>query len=98
MERMKGTKMTRNENIALIIEHIVNQGYDSSDKFVEFVTVVLPMMTDEDIETIGQEMAEEQAQQAETQEAAAEAQPASNAQVQQANTDINQTFKSEITK
>ena len=50
MERMKGTKMTRNENIALIIEHIVNQGYDSSDKFVEFVTVVLPMMTDEDIE------------------------------------------------
>ena len=42
--------MTRNENIALIIEHMVQQGYKSSDKFVEFVTVVLPMMTDEDIE------------------------------------------------
>ena len=60
-------------------------------------------MSDEDIETVNQEIAEEQAQQQAAQEIAAANQPQVsdskvNAEVQQANNDINQAFKSEINK
>ena len=41
--------MTKNETIALIIEHIVNQGYKSSDDFVNYITMVLPMMSTSDL-------------------------------------------------
>lgn len=43
--------MTKNETIALIIEHIVNQGYNDADKFVNYVTMILPMMSAEELET-----------------------------------------------
>ena len=42
--------LTKNETIALIIEHIVNQGYKSSDAFVNYVTMILPMMSAEELE------------------------------------------------
>ena len=42
--------MTKNETIALIIEHIVNQGYNDADKFVNYVTMILPMMSAEELE------------------------------------------------
>jgi len=42
--------MTKNETIALIIEHIVNQGYKSSDEFVNYVTMILPMMSAEELQ------------------------------------------------
>ena len=42
--------MKRNDYIALIIEHIVNQGYKSSDDFVNYITLVLPMMSTSDLE------------------------------------------------
>lgn len=42
-------RLTRNDYIALIIEHIVNQGYKSSDSFVDYITMVLPMMSTEDL-------------------------------------------------
>ena len=42
--------MTKNETIALIIEHIVNQGYKSSDAFVNYVTMILPMMSTEELQ------------------------------------------------
>lgn len=43
--------LTKNDYIALIIEHIVNQGYKSSDEFVNFCTMILPMMSTEDLQT-----------------------------------------------
>jgi len=42
--------MTKNETIALIIEHIVNQGYNDTDKFVKYVTTILPMMSTEELQ------------------------------------------------
>ena len=42
--------MTKNETLALIIEHLVMQGYSDSDKFVEYVTMILPMMSTEELQ------------------------------------------------
>lgn len=42
--------MTKNETIALIIEHIVMQGYSDADKFVEYITMILPQMSTEDLQ------------------------------------------------
>ena len=41
--------MTKNETLALIIEHLVMQGYSDADKFVEYVTTILPMMSTEEL-------------------------------------------------
>ena len=43
--------MTKNETIALIIEHLVMQGYSDADKFVTFVTMILPQMSTEELES-----------------------------------------------
>lgn len=43
--------MTKNETIALIIEHLVMQGYSDADKFVNYVTMILPMMSTEELES-----------------------------------------------
>ena len=43
--------ITKNETIALIIEHLVMQGYSDADKFVTFVTMILPMMSTEELES-----------------------------------------------
>ena len=45
------TKLTKNETIALIIEHLVMQGYSDADKFVNYVTMILPMMSTEELES-----------------------------------------------
>jgi len=42
--------MTKNETLALIIEHIVMQGYKDADKFVEYVTMILPQMSTEELQ------------------------------------------------
>ena len=42
---------SKNETIALIVEHIVNQGYNDADSFVNYITMVLPMMSTSDLET-----------------------------------------------
>lgn len=42
--------MTKNETIALIIESIVSEGYSDSDKFVEYVTMILPQMSTEELQ------------------------------------------------
>ena len=42
--------LTKNDYMALIIEHIVNQGYKSSDEFVNYCTMVLPMMNTSDLQ------------------------------------------------
>ena len=42
--------MTKNETLALIIEHLVMQGYSDADKFVEYVTTSLPMMSTEELQ------------------------------------------------
>jgi hypothetical protein len=39
--------MKRNDYIALIVEHLVNQGYKSSDEFVYYITNILPNMSTE---------------------------------------------------
>ena len=44
-------RLTKNDYIALIVEHIVNQGYKSSDDFVNYITMVLPMMSTSDLES-----------------------------------------------
>ena len=44
------TKLSKNDYIALIVEHIVNQGYKSSDDFVNYCTMILPMMSTEELE------------------------------------------------
>ena len=41
--------MTKSETIALIIEHLVNQGYKDADKFVNYITTILPMMSTSDL-------------------------------------------------
>ena len=38
--------MSRNETICLIVEHIVNKGYNDVDAFVNYITTVLPNMSD----------------------------------------------------
>jgi len=42
--------LTKNDYIALIVEHIVNQGYKSSDDFVNYITMILPMMNTEELQ------------------------------------------------
>lgn len=42
--------LSRNDYIALIIEHIVMRGYSDVDSFVNFCTMVLPMMSTEDLQ------------------------------------------------
>ena len=42
--------MTKNETIALIIEHIVMQGYSDADRFIEYITMILPQMSTEDLQ------------------------------------------------
>lgn len=42
--------ITKNETIALIIEHLVMQGYSDADKFVTFVTMILPQMSTEELQ------------------------------------------------
>jgi len=43
--------LTRNDYIALIVEHTVNQGYKSTDYFVNYITKVLPGMTTEELQS-----------------------------------------------
>ena len=42
--------MTKNETIALIIESIVTTGYSNADAFVNYVTMILPMMSTEELQ------------------------------------------------
>ena len=42
--------MTKSETLALIIEHLVTIGYKDADKFVEYVTMILPMMSTEELQ------------------------------------------------
>jgi len=42
--------MTKNETIALIIESIVNEGYKDADAFVTYCTMILPMMSTEELQ------------------------------------------------
>lgn len=42
--------MSKNDYIALIIEHIVMQGYSDADKFVNYCTMILPMMSTSDLQ------------------------------------------------
>jgi hypothetical protein len=42
--------MTKSETIALIIESIVSTGYSDSDKFVEYITMILPQMSTEELQ------------------------------------------------
>jgi len=42
--------MTKNETLALIIEHLVMQGYSDPDKFVNYCTMILPMMSTEELQ------------------------------------------------
>jgi hypothetical protein len=42
--------MTKNETLALIIEHIVMQGYSDADKFVNYCTMILPQMSTEELQ------------------------------------------------
>lgn len=41
--------MTKNETIALIIESIVSTGYSDVNKFVDYITMILPMMSTEEL-------------------------------------------------
>jgi hypothetical protein len=42
--------MTKNETIALIIENIVEHGYSDADEFVTYCTMILPMMSTEELQ------------------------------------------------
>lgn len=42
--------MTKNETIALIIESIVTIGYKDANKFVDYITMILPMMSTEELQ------------------------------------------------
>ena len=44
------TKLTKNETIALIIESIVTTGYSDVNKFVEYITMILPQMSTEELQ------------------------------------------------
>jgi hypothetical protein len=50
IDKEKPMTLTKNDYIALIIEHIVNQGYKSSDDFVNYITMILPMMNTEELQ------------------------------------------------
>ena len=45
-----GMMMNKNETLALIIEHLVMQGYSDADKFVNYCTMILPMMSMEELQ------------------------------------------------
>ena len=45
------TKLTKNDYIALIVEHCVNQGFKSSDSFVYYITTVLPSMSEKELQS-----------------------------------------------
>jgi hypothetical protein len=49
---MKGDRMTKNDTIALIIEHMVQMGYKDSTEFVEYITMILPQMSVKDLSSI----------------------------------------------
>ena len=42
-------ELTKNDYIALIIEHSVNQGYKSAEQFVNYITQVLVQMSTEEL-------------------------------------------------
>jgi hypothetical protein len=42
--------LTKNDYIALIIEHLVMIGYSDSDKFVNFITNELPKLSTKDLQ------------------------------------------------
>ena len=42
--------MTKNETISLIIEHLVSQGYSDANRFVNYVTMILPQMSTEELQ------------------------------------------------
>lgn len=42
--------LSKNETIALIIEHLVMRGYSDVDKFVNYCTIILPMMETEELQ------------------------------------------------
>ena len=42
--------MTKNETIALIIECLVTTGYSDADAFVEYITMILPQMSTEELQ------------------------------------------------
>jgi len=46
----KMQNLSKNDYIALIVEHIVMQGYSSSDQFVNYITMILPMMNTSDLQ------------------------------------------------
>jgi len=50
IDKEKPMTLTKNDYIALIVEHIVNQGYKSSDDFVNYITMILPMMNTEELQ------------------------------------------------
>lgn len=45
----KDYTMSKNEYIALIIEHCVNQGYKSADRFVDYITKELMTMDEKEL-------------------------------------------------
>ena len=51
-EIMEKMKMSKNDAIALIIEHMVQMGYKDSTEFVEYITMILPQMSVEDLSSI----------------------------------------------
>jgi hypothetical protein len=42
--------LSKNDYIAQIIENIVTHGYKDANKFVEYVTMILPMMSTEELQ------------------------------------------------
>lgn len=42
-------EVSKNEYIALIIEHCVNQGYKSADRFVDYITKELMTMNEKEL-------------------------------------------------
>jgi hypothetical protein len=42
--------MTKNETISLIIQNMVNYGIEDDEQFVDFCTMILPMMSTEELQ------------------------------------------------
>jgi hypothetical protein len=42
--------LSKNDYIAQIIENIVTHGYKDANKFVEYVTMILPQMSTEELQ------------------------------------------------
>ena len=42
--------VSKNETISLIIELLVSQGYSDVNRFVNYVTIILPMMSTEELQ------------------------------------------------